>query len=389
MLALMEFAERTDVRALIETLLQNHPDIEGIVVDYDDFWFRLWRLRCRIGDYHLRQRIEFGLHAPDVAWESFLFSSDPCIESVAEIPPPDPKWRPPHWDKLMGVGAAYPSYGDEPLVVRVCIPIDAESPEWYEFTSGIRIVIERHSPVVLLSPRVAHRPLVGGISMGQAPRSSATLGGIVRDSGGQTYALTCAHAVDGAEPAFQPSLTDDKNAAKIGVPAFKSPLVPSGGAPCNPYAPGAVLTGLDAALIPVAPADASAGEVLGLGPLTGWVPRVSLEPGQLVEVAGKESGLKTLEVGGLAVLYKTYDATTKTYYCYRDLFQLRWPSIWRTCARMPVQRGDSGAWVVTNDGAGRRWAGMVVAGDRLLGYAQFAEDVVDWAKSAHGLTLSL
>ena len=79
----------------------------------------------------------------------------------------------------------------------------------------------------------------------------------------------------------------------------------------------------------------------------------------------------------------------KNPYCFEHLFEIRWPRFMRTIVGRPVQRGDSGAWVLVSTGSGQRMGGMAIAGDRLLGYAVFAENVAEWAKNKHGLTLTV
>lgn len=66
------------------------------------------------------------------------------------------------------------------------------------------------------------------------------------------------------------------------------------------------------------------------------------------------------------------------YYCFKNLFELRWPSSWRLLYGSPVRQGDSGAWVCNPNSAGWGWCGMVIGGDRLIGYAQYSESVQEW-----------
>jgi hypothetical protein len=128
-------------------------------------------------------------------------------------------------------------------------------------------------------------------------------------------------------------------------------------------------------------------QVLQHCPLSGITPKANVNPGTLVDMVGKESGLRTLEVGGLGITYRLRDTKTGNVYCFYHLFELRWPRWWRVLGGRPVQRGDSGAWILAAQASGTEWAGMAVAGDRLIGYAVFSENITDWASHKHGLDM--
>jgi hypothetical protein len=136
---------------------------------------------------------------------------------------------------------------------------------------------------------------------------------------------------------------------------------------------------VDAALIKIDKSVPSEFEVMDIGPLTGTTRRADLTPGQTVEIAGKSSGNRKLAIGGLAVTYR-FRSHNGDYFCFKNLFELRWPSYWHLLSGSPVQSGDSGAWVCNPSASGFAWCGMVVGGDRVLGYAQFSESIQDWCK---------
>jgi len=144
---------------------------------------------------------------------------------------------------------------------------------------------------------------------------------------------------------------------------------------------------VDASLFEIDKAISSDFEVMDIGPLTGVTARARLTPGQTVEIAGKSSGIRRLVIGGLAVTYR-FRSYTGEYYCFKNLFELRWPNYWRVIGGSPVESGDSGSWVCNPNSSGFGWCGMVVGGDRLLGYAQFSENVQNWWNTQK-LTLSV
>jgi hypothetical protein len=55
----------------------------------------------------------------------------------------------------------------------------------------------------------------------------------------------------------------------------------------------------------------------------------------------------------------------------------------------PVHPGDSGAWVIQDGPAGPEWCAMVVGGSGPIGYAVFAENIMDWLKSKKYGSLSV
>jgi hypothetical protein len=132
--------------------------------------------------------------------------------------------------------------------------------------------------------------------------------------------------------------------------------------PLNPYDP--TINEVDVALVAFddqAQADLA---VLGVGALTGISSKSLVHQGALVEVVGKESGRRSLYVGG-ATLTREFDLDGTTY-GFKNLFELtrvsRFHGITGTLSA-PVAPGDSGAWVLRPGATGTEWLGMVIAGD--------------------------
>ena len=395
---LLAFADRGDVREIVARLVTD-PTVHGVVLDYDPLWLTLWRLRNQIGDHALQYRIELGMGRWGPGWAlgnmaaTGLFA-DP---GTSEWDPPDPTWQPPYWDELRRISSQSKSKeGTPPYVLKACVlPADDERVKRQDLFSdygetGIDVIRERRVHAEFMMPLRTHRPVLGGISIGSGATESATLGGIVRDQFGVHRGVTCAHVAAELPTVDQPAQSDNSAASKIGRPSHVAVLRHvRPGHICNPYQAGAVLNTVDAALVEFDPAIASSLQVLHAGRVTGIASKASVSSGSLVEIVGKRSGTRTLEVGGLALTYQLRDRVTGLLYCFNHLFELRWPSFWKLIAGRPVQAGDSGAWVLEARATGQQWTGMAIAGDRLVGYACFASDIQDWAQQQHGLTLGV
>jgi hypothetical protein len=154
--------------------------------------------------------------------------------------------------------------------------------------------------------------------------------------------------------------------------------------PCNPYTNAPHIAEVDTALIGLSQGIAADLEVLAIGPLSGIVAKNSMTPGQSIEFAGRTSGHRIAEVGGLALFYRLM-LGGKTY-CFRNLFEVRWKSVLRTMLGPVVRSGDSGAWVCAATNQGMGWCGQIIGEDRHIGYASFAANTVDaWKKAGRQL----
>ena len=408
---LLQLTEDETIRRILGTALET-PVVQGVVLDLDPFWLQCWRLHSQLGSagdryldrwfeywYYVRHR--YGgippLGSSNVKMEGTLPES-PYFVPSQPLRKQDLKWFPSFW-KYYAQEMGVPETG-LPIVVKICLRPAAENEELRtpEFSETRFRVVYETRPVATLygSPREFTRPLIGGLSIGLGPKVSGTLGGILQDSQGNRYGMTCSHVTHDSSGAYrsveQPAASDSGSffrlrkgslrssgagSTKVGSFVVSSPLCSAKQeAVCNPYS-GLPMNEVDAALIKIDKAVSSEFEVMDIGPLTGVTPRARLTPGQTVEIAGKSSGIRRLVIGGLAVTYR-FRSYNGEYYCFKNLFELRWPSYWRLMGGSPVESGDSGAWVCNANSSSFGWCGMVVGGDRLLGYAQFSETVQAW-----------
>ena len=193
--------------------------------------------------------------------------------------------------------------------------------------------------------------------------------------------MTCSHIFPSPTPVDQPALCDDIRATSIGSSTSGIPLVPCPGTgPCNPYSSSAHIATVDTSLIEFDTNIASELEILSIGSVAGVVLKNSMTPGQQVTFEGRTSGRRIAEIGGLAVFYRLQ--MNGQAYCFRDLFEVRWRSFFRSMFGPVVAAGDSGAWVCAETDQGPAWCGQVVGEDRNIGYATFAENTVSaWKQS--------
>ncbi len=386
--------------------LAEHPAVHGIVLDLDPWWD--WARRVRwvlLSRGHSEASVFDVLEARTTrpwpgSYYGFPLLPDLEVDELDFAPPAqesDLAWVPP--PRLFS--SPFPHKESIAFVLRVALlpPAQRRSREEtrpQHSPSPVRVAFEVRPPAELYaSPLAPHRPLVGGISVGTTDMAG-TLGGILEDAGGRRYGLTCAHVCAAGERAFQPAQGDSPGGGAVGIVTRASTLRTSvSPGPCNPYAGGAgALNAVDAALIEVDSSTTSQLSVLGLGPVTGVAPRDSLDPGEVVAVAGKQSGLHSLYVGGLALAYRLRVLTAREgkpvveYASFRDLVVLEWASKLRTVLGWPIRKGDSGAWVLRPSAAGHEWCAVVVGGDWARGYAILSENVSEWWKSL-GLDLSV
>jgi len=376
--ALIEFAQRGPVTEIVGAVSRSSM-VLGVVIDVDPIWQLAWRL-------HERHDDRLAAHPP--RWwfaEREPWGLGPLLSAPnAFLGPVDPKWRPDWWHDYLNF-----RYGkfqfDDPFIVKICLStvagrLEAIRPELP--TAGVPVRFEWRTPASLAgNPKHSHRPVIGGVSAGCGTSLPFTIGGIVHD-GLINYAVTCAHAVKGHSGVEQPSLHDGV-AGPIGrVTKQFNPIPNPAGKLCNPWSGLSTMNEMDAALVELH--SHAHLEVLDIGAISGVAPRSSVWPGQTVEMTGRTSGYKSLEIGGLAAVYRIDDGPDS--YCFKNLFELRQPlagfGLPRAC-----RDGDSGAWVCSPIGLKQaEWVGMVTAADSLIGYGVFAETIESWW-STQGLSL--
>jgi hypothetical protein len=245
-------------------------------------------------------------------------------------------------------------------------------------------------PVARLSTshRSEVRPLVGGVSIGAGNSTYGTLGGIVKDQNGVRYGMTCAHVIPSKNQTQQPAIYDDRKAGSIGSSLADIALKQCNNiGPCNPYTTDDHISSVDTTLIELDSAIPSSFEILSIGPLAGVISKNSMTPGQEITFAGRTSGYRTAEVGGLGLFYKLHFKGQT--YCYHDLFEVRWKDCYRTLFGPVVRAGDSGAWVCAETSGGTGWCGQIIGEDRRVGYASYAENIVTaWGNKGKFLCLA-
>jgi hypothetical protein len=378
--ALIEFSRRGAVAETIAAATRNDI-VLGVVIDVDPFWQFAWRLHD-IGQPEFAERWLRRGFPPFDLWS---------LSGIIGLPgmsrgPVDAKWRPPWWHAYLD--ARYGKYQfDDPFIVKICLSDVAgragtARPELPQV--GLPVTFEWRTPATLAAdPKNSYRPLVGGVSAGCGISDPFTIGGIAFN-GTTYYGVTCAHGVKGHSSVDQPSSRDGIGGFVGTVANQYHPLANPAGALCNPWSGTATMNDLDVALIKLG--SVAQLEVLDIGSITGIAPRSAVWPRQPVEITGRTSRHKSLEVGGLAAVYRFDDGTDS--YCFQNLFELRQPLAGFGTPRA-CRGGDSGAWVCYPTGASQaEWVGMVIGADALIGYGVFAETIESWW-SGQGLGLSV
>jgi len=358
---LIEFGNSGGVRDLVGSLSDSDA-VLGVVIDVDPMWLAASRFRAA-GMEALAER-------SDLLWLMLCGARRWPWLAAPSRRGTDYSWIPRWWLRYRQ-DTFGKSGEDHPFIVKVCLwdAADQKEPQFSFERFGLPIVTERRTRAGLASQKRAHRPLIGGVSGGSGPGTPFTIGGIVKSAAAKYYAVTCGHCAGPLATIEQPSGVDGRT-TKIGTVVRQVAPKPSPfGAICNPWAPGP-LNEVDAALIELtSPAQL---EVLSIGQITGVVPRSALSPGDRVDISGRTSGHRVLEIGGLAVTYK-FDDDGNTF-CFTNLFELRHAYGTTAC-----QLGDSGSWACRPAGLNAaEWAGMVVGADSLIGFGVFAETIQSW-----------
>jgi hypothetical protein len=383
---LIDFAaENQEFQNILERTA-SYQTVQGVVLDIDRSWLRAWQMRLRWGDRAAEDGPDYWQLWQWAEWwkpqTPYVFPTPLRFDELVS-------WRPAWWRQLRDRLGFDPE--GLPLVVKVCL----RPTQWPEEPvptvealrsreGGLAVEIETR-PLARLSgnPRKPQTPLPGGVSIGVGATDFGTLGVVLKDGGGQHYAVTCAHVAAQAYAVQHPAPRDSSKAAVIGKSILASTLTPcAGGQPCNPWS-GIQPNAVDLSLIQIdAAAAPSVLEVLDIGNLGGIAPRANLSTGQSVEVMARTSRYNQLQIGGLAAWYKFNHGATE--YCFQNLFEVESP--YGTAGI--IRPGDSGAPVCTPDAGGTAWAGMIIGADSFKGYAVYAETMEAWLAS-HGFHLTV
>jgi hypothetical protein len=393
----LSFADRDNVRNVISTAMENES-VQGVVLEIDPVWLNMWRLRESFGQDRANRLIEryfesriFGPLFPFSEFNQlnrYWIPNRPLREY-------DFNWTPSIWDvyqrEFWNLRSAEES---SKIIIKICLyPSNSFQeraiPTFQE--TNLKIIYETRPPAIFYNtnPRKSFRPILGGVSIGAGQKALGTLGGILRSSSGNFYGLTCTHVINKNDSAQQPAWSDDSQTTDIGNCTHSNVLISCNSKdPCSIWAEEVAVNEVDSALIRLNENTSSKLEILQIGKLTGITPRANLTQGQAIELVGRTSGHKRLEIGGISVAYRITDSDKK-HYCFHNLIELKDPSHWSNVISSPVQPGDSGAWICTPSSQGFEWCGMVIGGDRYVGFAVSSEAIEDWWKNEEQLDLSV
>lgn len=253
-----------------------------------------------------------------------------------------------------------------------------------------RVIIEKRRRNVFLSgSRKFHSKMIGGISISDNSSRFGTLGGILTDSNGNYFGLTCAHVANtNGKDVFQPALSDSKKYRKFGNVDYASAINwTKQDSPCNPRYIGqfGIDENIDTSLIAIDSNVLCEKRIHNLGKVSGEKRFSEIHQHMEVEFNGRSTGSrKKLAVGGICVSYKiAYEGEENEedkFACFRNLIELRTPAPIINAGnfhvqRSPVAHGDSGSWICSNDRDGYNWCGMLISGDVDRGYFLAAEDI--------------
>lgn len=376
MLALREYAERENVRGFVVGAVEL-PGVHGVTIDIDPRWYFGWAVSQRLLrsdfedlDRSLVDRIGYS-RIFDEGWLTPLTQlTDLTVDAI------DYNFRPQYWRSITSDRGG----SEDPFIIRVRHTPRADVRILSELSvDGLSVILESAAVPRAIAKRAGLvRPIVGGVSIGDPTSSfTGTLGGILADANGASFALTSGHVLSSGAIVHQPAPSDSAQSTRIGACVAATKLA----APtsrCSPY--GGTPDKVDIALIELDLPIKVDAELLGIGPLPGGSTLTrDMNPQMAIELSGKVSGHRKLRTGGLAVTQQI--EINGSLYCFRDLFEIvrlsRFQGVTGTLSP-PVQRGDSGAWVVRNGPNGYEWCGVVTATDSAIGYAIFAEFVMDW-----------
>jgi len=117
-----------------------------------------------------------------------------------------------------------------PIVVRISMFPWRSSEEVLNLDSySFRSCWSSARKCVCAAVKIPYSPVLGGVSIGIGLGSSGTLGGIVMDSSGSKYGVTCGHVVTGSFPVEHPALSNHSVGKTICSATYCTALKPSGG----------------------------------------------------------------------------------------------------------------------------------------------------------------
>ena len=356
--------------------------IQGILLDYHPYWVRLWNTRERT-----------GTGSAERAWPWLGPWEHPPFVPPREY---DPEWRPDAWRRFLAETGRKDNL--PPIYVILSIRPPGGSPEErrsaFAQRRALQAIFPNYEFIIEMEDRPSASLLAATSVKGGSTVASGTLGGVLQDTniGGEHYGLTCGHVVSSGHTY---NFTDSNGVVSTMTGACTTPLhfepQPNNpGSVCNPGISNCVVNEVDIAFLRLS-AKETGTEVDGIGQITGVARKTDMSVRQTIEMHGKASGHKTYRVGALAVAYEL--GWNNNSYCYENMFEVRcipWSNVAAPIQRAalnPPQAGDSGAWICVPTTAGcADFAGVLVGGDLLMGYAIFT-DIVTTTAGNSGLTL--
>jgi len=210
---------------------------------------------------------------------------------------------------------------------------------------GHLLIIEEISPFVGLSDRRRHRPIKGGISVGNlGSKNTGTIGGFVQESNSKNHSflMSCNHvlyALNSLDISQQGPKDGGGLNEKIGSLKYEIPLKkPAGYSWSSPY------NKVDIALASISYNIQVDENIRGLGRVKSIVPISQINLGDEIVFVGKESDTKYAYISEFIARKKVHINGIE--YLFGDVFKIE--PIKPIYVGKLAQPGDSGAWVLTN-----------------------------------------
>lgn len=358
---LIDQANEYGLGQIIEQAM-SRDEVHGLIIDIHPFW--LW----------LKGNAQNALHFPfDSDYIYYLLSHGYCNF-----------YLPSFWSTISNINANLQGDGGKiwyrlmgkksNLIAKILLRPGAKPIE-INYDGGLSI-IQEHRPVARLSSsKSLCRPIEGGVSIGHLQDNPGTLGGVLTDSNGEYYGLTCAHVINSVgHDVDQPSRLDSSSYSMIGSCVSCKTPSHNNGVKCNRYNT-ALLNDMDIAVIKLDANIQSIFSVMNIGVINGHTPGNQMHPNLVIDYTGRSSGSQSLVLGGIGVIQEITDHAGRTY-CMNHLMEIKRPTMLGLAFNRPVHGGDSGAWIVTQGASGTEWCGMIVAEDRQAGYAIEADAIL-------------
>jgi len=300
------------------------------------------------------------------------------------------KYEPPGWKEFCA--ARRPGTGNSPIYVAIYVTGDPDTfrlsflvPD--SIPPGHEVLIEVRGRFAAVADHAQHRPLVGGVSVGNSNRNDGgTLGGFLKERGtNDPEILSCRHVlVDSTVQDVVQQATNhggSSPADRVGRVSCVVPLNAGSG-----FTYSAPYNQVDAALAKVDTSKVAAKRDIRrlAAPVTSIQAVNGIALGDQVVFVGKESDDRDAFV--FRFISRVKIDVRGTLYNFGDLFEIK--SLKKLHHGSLAQAGDSGSWVVHEvDPANYEWYGLLVAVDAStpeLATCCFGEFVIDELKAVSG-----